>query len=392
MKLLITLVLLVVFSTAPVSSQPKPLSERVANTAMTALWRDPAKGETGKPARWTYEFGVALKGIERVWQRTHDEKYLKFIQQGMDNFVNADGTIRTYKIDDYNLDNIQSGRVVLTLYKQTQQEKYKQAAALLREQLKQQPRTSDGGFWHKKIYPYQMWLDGLYMAEPFYAEYAATFHDEAAFSDIAKQFILMEQHARDPGTGLLYHGWDESRKQRWADPATGHSPNFWDRAMGWYAMALVDTLDYFPAQHPQRAELVAILNRLATAIAKYQDPKSGLWYQVVDKGGEPGNYLEASGSCMFVYALAKGVRQNYLPKTYLSVAQKGYQGIQHQFVKTDGQGQVNLEGTVGVAGLGGNPYRDGSYQYYIGEKVVTNDPKGIGALLLASSEMENYTN
>jgi len=370
--------------------QTKPLSERVANTAMTAIWRDPARSQAGRPARWTYEFGVVLKGIEKVWRKTHDEKYLKFIQQGMDSFVNEDGTIRTYKLDDYNLDNIQSGRALLTLYKETQQDKYKQAAALLREQLKQQPRTSDGGFWHKKIYPYQMWLDGLYMAEPFYAEYAATFHDDAAFDDIAKQFILMERHARDPKTGLLYHGWDESKQQRWADPATGHSPNFWDRAMGWYAMALVDTLDYFPAKHPQRAELIAILNRLATAIAKYQEPKSGLWYQVLDKGGDNGNYLEASGSCMFVYALAKGVRQNYLAKNYLAVARRGFKGIQEQFVKTDAQGQVNLEGTVGVAGLGGNPYRDGSYQYYLSEKVVTNDPKGIGALLLASSEMELY--
>ncbi len=340
------------------------------------------------PARWTYEFGFVLKGIERVWQNTNEEKYLTFIQQGMDNFVNADGTIRTYKLEDYNLDNILSGRDLLTLYKHTKQEKYKQAAALLREQLKQQPRTSDGGFWHKKIYPYQMWLDGLYMGEPFYAEYAATFHDDAAFADIAKQFSLMERHARDPKTGLLYHGWDESKQQRWADPTTGRSANFWDRAMGWYAMALVDTLDYFPAKHPQRAELLAILNRLATAVAKYQDPKSGVWYQVVDKGGDKGNYLEASGSCMFVYALAKGVRQNYLPKSYLAVARKGYHGILDQFVKTDGQGQVNLEGTVGVAGLGGNPYRDGSYQYYLSEKVVTNDPKGIGALLMATSEME----
>src|SRR5262245_4514624 len=388
MKTIKLVLLLVVCLGATVAGQTKPLSERVANTAMTAIWRDPAKREAGMPPRWTYEFGVVLKGIEKVWRKTHDEKYLKFIQQGMDSFVNADGTIRTYKLEDYNLDNIQSGRALLTLYKETQQDKYKQAAALLREQLKQQPRTSDGGFWHKKISPYQMWLDGLYMGEPFYAEYAATFHDDAAFADIAKQFSLMESHARDPKTGLLYHGWDESKQQRWADPTTGRSPNFWDRAMGWYAMALVDTLDYFPAQHPQRAELVTILNRLATAIAKYQDPKSGVWYQVVDKGGEKGNYLEASGSCMFVYALAKGVRQNILPKTYLAVARKGYQGILEQFVKTDAQGQVNLEGTVGVAGLGGTPYRDGSYQYYVSEKVVTNDPKGIGALLMASTEME----
>jgi unsaturated rhamnogalacturonyl hydrolase len=233
-----------------------------------------------------------------------------------------------------------------------------------------------------------MWLDGLYMGEPFYAEYAVTFNEPAAFDDIAKQFILMERHSRDDKTGLLYHGWDESKQQRWANPQTGRSPNFWGRAMGWYAMALVDTLDYFPEKHKQRAELVAILNRLAQAVAKYQEPRSGLWYQVLDKGTAKGNYLESSAACMFVYALAKGVRDGHLPDSYMQVARNGYSGILREFVKTDAHGQLNLEGTVNVGGLGGNPYRDGSYEYYLSENVVTNDPKGIGALLLAATEME----
>src|SRR6267142_4041922 len=336
--------------------QTAPMSERMANTAMNTLWRDATKNESGTPSKWTYDHGVVLKGIEGVWHATGDRKYFDYIKQSMDHYVNADGTIRTYNLDDYNLDNINNGRILLLLYKVTRQEKYMKAAALLRKQLETQPRTSDGGFWHKKIYPSQMWLDGLYMAEPFYAEYAAAFHEESAFDDIAKQFILMELHSRDPRTGLLYHGWDESKKQRWADPANGHSPNFWGRAMGWYAMALVDTLDSFPQDHPQRAELIAMLNRLAKAVEKYQEPRSGLWYQVLDKGQEKGNYLEASASCMFVYALAKGVRNGYLPSAYLGVAQKGYKGIVDRFVTTDASGQVNLEGTVSVAGLGGNPY------------------------------------
>jgi len=259
---------------------------------------------------------------------------------------------------------------------------------LLRQQIKTHPRTSEGGFWHKRIYPSQMWLDGLYMAEPFYAEYAATFNETKPFDDIARQFILMERHSRDDNTGLLYHGWDESKKQRWANPETGRSPNFWARAMGWYAMALVDTLDHFPQQHPQRAELIAILNRLAVAISKYQERGSGLWYQVLDKADAKGNYLESSAACMFVYALAKGVRKRYLPATYLRVAESGYRGIVKEFLRTDANGQLNLEGTVSVGGLGGNPYRDGSYEYYLSEKVVTNDPKGVGALLLAATEME----
>jgi len=386
-QILFVFVLLILSSTRSAAQQPN-LSEQIATTAMNSLWRDSSRNENGEPSRWSYEQGVVLKGIEGLWLSTGDGRYFTFIQKEMDNFVNADGTIRTYKAEDFNLDNINSGKMLLLLYKVTGQDKYRKAAVLLREQLKNHPRTSDGGFWHKKIYPNQMWLDGLYMAEPFYAEYAATFHEQSAFDDIAKQFILMESHARDPKSGLLYHGWDESKQQRWADPATGHSPNFWNRAMGWYAMALVDTLDYFPRTHPQRAELIAILNRLAIAVAKYQDSKTGLWYEVVDKGSEKGNYLEASGSSMFVYALAKGVRDGYLPVSYLSVAKRGYSGLTSEFIKTDANGQTNLDGTVSVAGLGGNPYRDGSYQYYLSEKVVRNDPKGIGAFLMASNEMD----
>ena len=370
------------------AGQTKSLSLRMADSVMTRR-PDSLVNETGKPEKWAYEQGVLLKGIERAWDSTGDDRYFKYIQQGMDHFVAADGTIRTYKLEDYSLDNVLPGRLLLLLYRVTKQEKYRKAATLLRAQLRTQPRTSEGGFWHKKIYPEQMWLDGLYMGEPFYAEYAATFHEDADFEDIARQFTLMELHARDAKTGLLYHGWDESRQQRWADPATGHSPNFWGRALGWYAMALVDTLDYFPKDHPKRAALLAILRRLAAAIEKYQEPKSGLWYQVLDKGRAQGNYFESSASCMFVYALAKGVRQGYLPAAYLKVARKGYQGIVNRFVETDANGQVNLKGTVSVAGLGGNPYRDGSYQYYLSEKVVTNDPKGVGAFLLASSEMEH---
>jgi unsaturated rhamnogalacturonyl hydrolase len=368
-------------------AQSRSWSERMAATAMTR-WPNSWETDPAKTEKWSYEQGVLLKGMEYVWLNTADGKYFNFIQHSIDRFVNDAGTIKTYKLDDYNIDNINEGKLLLTLYRVTEKEKYKKAADLLREQLRTQPRTHEGGFWHKKIYPYQMWLDGLYMGEPFYAEYAATFHEDAAFDDIARQFIWIEAHARDPKTGLLYHGWDESKQQRWANPQTGLSPNFWARAIGWYAMALVDTLDYFPQNHPQRAELIAILKRLAPAIAKYQEPKFGLWYQVLDKGTEKGNYFEASAACMFVYALAKGVRHGYLPEQYLAVAEKGFQGILDRFIKTDANGQVNLEGTVGGAGLGGNPYRDGSYQYYISEKIVTNDPKGIGSFLMASSEIE----
>src|SRR3989449_4513036 len=379
--------LLLLTGMVPAQAQSRPLSQSMAHTVMT-LWKDSVGTETGKAEKWNYEQGVVLKGMQAVWYSTGEGRYFKYIQHNMDRFVSDDGNIKTYKLEDYNIDNVLNGRILLLLYKVTGQDKYRKAAALLREQLKTQSRTADGGFWHKKIYPQQMWLDGLYMGEPFYAEYAETFHEDADFDDIATQFMLMEGHARDPQTGLLYHAWDQTRQQRWANPRTGQSPNFWGRAVGWYAMALVDTLDYFPKDHPKREMLIAIMKRLAIAIGKYQDSKSGLWYEVLDKSGAPGNYLEASASCMFVYALAKGVREGYLPNSYLKTAQKAYQGITDHFIEAEANGEVNLKGPVSVGGLGGTPYRDGSYEYYLSEKVLTNDPKGIGTFLLASNEIE----
>lgn len=364
-------------------AQEQPWSVRMAATAMKRL------PDTAKAFRWTYERAVVLNGMESVWRQTGNGDYFKYVQHTIDRFVANDGTLSGgYSRDVYTLDNLLPGRSVLTMYNVIGGEKYYKAAKTLRDQLNEQPRTASGGFWHKKTYPDQMWLDGLYMGDTFYSKYAATFGETADFDDIAKQFILMESHARDPKTGLIYHGWDESKKQKWADPKTGLSPNFWGRAMGWYAMAVVDVLDDFPANHPKRPELIAILNRLAAAVQKYQDPKSGVWWQILDQGGREGNYLEASVSCMFVYALAKGVREGYLPASYQAVAEKGFQGIIKQFITIDPDGLPSLHGTVSVGGLGGNPYRDGSYQYYLSEKVVTNDMKGVGAFILAAVEME----
>jgi unsaturated rhamnogalacturonyl hydrolase len=361
------------------------LGAQLALTAMD-IWKDSFSIDR-KPAKWTYDQGVILKGIEGVWNNTGDGEFFRSIQHAMDFYIDKGGNIKTYKQDEFNIDNINNGRILLLLYKVTNDEKYWKAAEHLREQLSNQPRTSEGGFWHKKIYPSQMWLDGLYMSEPFYAEYAAFTHDDTAFNDIAQQFVLMEEHSRDQKTGLLYHGWDESRQQKWADPGTGHSPNFWGRAMGWYGMALVDVLDYFPNDHPKRKELLAILNRYAVAIAKVQDQRTGLWWDILNMPGKDKNYPEASASSMFVYTLAKGVRMGYLRASYSSVANKGYKGLVKTFIKTE-NGTTNLYGTVSVSGLGGNPYRDGSYNYYVSEKVVKNDPKGIGAFILASNEIE----
>jgi len=340
-------------------------------------------------ARWHYEHGFLLKSIERVWRKTGQAKYGRFIRAFIDAFVEPDGAIRAYRVEEYNLDQINAGRMLFPVYRETGDARYKKAIDLLRSQLKGQPRTPSGGFWHKQIYPNQMWLDGIYMASPFYAEFAASFNELAGFDDVVHQIRLIEEHTRDPRTGLMYHAWDESKQQRWADPATGRSPHVWGRAMGWYAMALVDVLDYWPADHASRSDIIASLERLARAVTNIQEPSSGVWYQVLDQGRRAGNYLEASASCMFVYALAKAVRKGYLPDDYLAVARRGYHGILTRFIALDDAGAVNLTGICGVAGLGGNPYRDGSYQYYIGEPVVTNDLKGVAAFILAAAEIED---
>ena len=366
-------------------SQEKPLSQQVAATVLK-IWPDTVP--IGSQTKWSYDMGVVLKGFEGIWMNTGDISYFNSIQKKIDFFVKDDGSIRNYELDEYNLDHVNNGKLVLLLYRVLGREKYKKAADLLRSQLKTHPRTKEGGFWHKKIYTNQMWLDGLYMGGPFYAEYAMLF-EGSAFDDVANQFIWMEKHARDVKTGLLYHAWDESKEQKWANKETGTSPHFWARAMGWYADALVDALDYFPADHPKRHSLIDILNRLVNAIEKQQDKSTGLWYDVMNYNG-PGkekNYFEASASCQFTYAIAKGVRKGYLPTSKIAIAKKGYDGIIKRFIKVE-NGQTNLYGTVKVSGLGGTPYRDGSFEYYMSEPVIVNDPKGVGAFLLASTEME----
>jgi unsaturated rhamnogalacturonyl hydrolase len=337
--------------------------------------------------RWHYEPGVALLALKQMWLKTAKQEIYEYIKRNVDEFVGPDGCIRTYRLEEYNLDQINEGKLLFFLYETTGDERYKQAATLLREQLRTHPRTKEGGFWHKQIYPYQMWLDGIYMASPFYAEFASRFDEPEGFDDVAHQIILMEEHARNPESGLLYHAWDESRSQKWADPETGCSPNFWGRAMGWYAMAIVDVLDYLPVDHARRAKIIAIFQATMNAVAQVQDPITGVWYQVLDQGDRPGNYPESSASCMFVYAMAKGVRNGYLGEEYLAVARRGYDGILTEFVTVDDQGLVNLNGICAVAGLGGKPYRDGSFEYYIGEPVIANEYKGIGPFIMASVEM-----
>ena len=370
------------------SQSPTPYSQRMADAFLT--WHpDSILIGSRKTARWDYKQGLMLKALERVWQRTGEAKYFTYVKHALDQFVRSDGSIRTYQAEDYNLDNLTTGRALLLAQTSApDQTKYAQAAKLLRRQLDGQPRTQAGGFWHKKICSNQMWLDGLYMAAPFYAEYSQVLNQPAGFDDVTKQFALVEKNLVDPKTGLLYHGYDESRTQAWANKTTGQSPNFWDRGIGWYSMALVDVLDYFPANHPQRPALLRALQRLAPVLARYQNPKTGTWSLVMNQESRAGNYAEASGSSMFVCALAKGARLGYLDKKYALVAQKGYAGLLKTFVATEPGGALAFNGTVSVGGLGGQPYRDGSYAYYLSEPLRKNDLKGVGPFILASIEME----
>ncbi len=337
-------------------------------------------------ARWHYEPGVALSAIKEVYLKTQDRRYFDYIKRNMDEFIQPDGSIKTYFLDDYNLDQINQGKTLFFLYEATGSDAYKKAAYLLRKQLQTHPRTSEGAFWHKLKYPHQIWLDGVYMAGPFYAEFAKTFDEPAGFDDVANHILVAAKHTRDEKTGLMVHAWDESRNQIWADPETGKSPNFWGRAYGWYMMAIVDVLDFLPADHPQRDAIIQVFERSAKSWADVQDSETGVWWQVLDRGDLPGNYLESSASCMTVYAIAKAVRKGYLADSYLAVAQKGYQGILGRFIDVDPHGLAHLHWICSVAGL--DRYRNGTIEYYLKENVVTNDYKGVGPFIMASLEME----
>ncbi|HUI29591.1 MAG TPA: glycoside hydrolase family 88 protein [Candidatus Acidoferrales bacterium] len=347
---------------------------------------------------WNYPQGLILYAIWNVWLETHDQKYFDYVKESVAFYLPDTSGIKTYVQDDFRLDDILMGRVILDLYKLSGEAKYKKAAAILREQLTRQPRTPEGGFWHKKIYPNQMWLDGLYMSEPFYAQYAKMFNEPDDFDDIARQFVLMAEHALDPASGLMYHGWDFAKKEKWSNSQTGDSPCFWGRSIGWYMMGLADALDYFPVDHPQRQKLISIFRDLCTSVLKYQDKKTHLWYQIVDRPGSSGNFLESSASAMFAYSFAKGAKEKYLDHEFSDIAARTFDGLVNYSVKikqitidsaSAPQFEFILENTSGTVGLGGNPYRDGSYEYYVGVPKEENDFRGVGPFILAALQIES---
>lgn len=338
--------------------------------------------------KWDYCHGLELQAMLDVYDRYGNDEIYNYALAYADTMILEDGSIKTYKLHEYNIDRLNSGKFLFRIYEQSKDDKYKKALDLLRSQLDTHPRNADGGFWHKKIYPHQMWLDGIYMGAPFYAEYAFRNNRPQDYKDIVNQFVTVARHTYDPSNGLYRHACDVSKQEKWADKTTGQSAHSWGRAMGWYAMAFVDVLDFMPEHEAGRDTMMVIFNNVVEQIKRLQDKKTGLWYQVLDRSGDEGNYLESSVSTMFVYTLFKAVRMGYIDKSYLKVAEKGYKGILKNFIEVDDKGLVTITKACAVAGLGGKNYRMGDYDYYINEKIRDNDPKAVGPFIMASLEWE----
>ncbi len=337
---------------------------------------------------WSYEQGVMLEGMMKMYNYTGDKLYKDFVIDNLELYIEEDGKIKTYPYHAFNLDKIKPGRALLFAYNETKDKKFKIAADTLMKQIQNQPRTLSGGFWHKKRYPFQMWLDGLFMAEPFYADYSGQFNQPENFRDIINQFILSYEKTVDPETGLLYHAWNENKEQRWADKETGQSPHVWGRAMGWYVMAIVEVLDFIPDDEPGREKLIEILGNVLEAVSNYRDKKSSLWFQIIDMPEREGNYLESSCAAMFVYAMAKGANKGYLDNKFIEIAKKSFDSILKYHVEIEKNGYINYLNTCSGAGLGGDPYRDGSFEYYISVPTKKNDQKGYGPFLYSAIELE----
>jgi unsaturated rhamnogalacturonyl hydrolase len=371
---------------------PVQWSERLAASEVDRRGESLDYAPAGK-ATWNYTSGFFAYALHELGGSARDERFREYGDRIVDSFVTPEGAIRTYDASEYNLDLITPGRVILAQFEGTGDPRFRAAINALRRQLAGQPRTPDGGFWHKRIYPDQMWLDGLYMAGPFYARFGAATGDSEARGDAAAQLILADRHLYDAATGLYFHAWDAKRVQPWANPATGCSPSFWGRSIGWFAMAAVDELDNLPPAAPSTKSVAAILDRVANGIVRWQDTKSGTWWQVVDQGNRGGNYLESSASSMFVYALAKGVNTGRLPRELFGpAAARGYAGLVHEFIRTGPGGIVDFTHCCAVAGLNNRNsagrVRDGSFGYYVSEPVVDNDLKAVSAFILAGLEVQ----
>ena len=356
------------------------------STPQAPVWNI-EKIKSGKPSTWNYIDGCMIKAILELYNITKEERYFKFADDFIDYFVRDDGSIESYDPKEYNIDNVNAGKTLFELYKLTGKDKYRKAIETIYSQVKTQPRTKEGNFWHKAIYPNQVWLDGMYMGQPFYMQYEVEYNNCENCMDSYNQFMNVYKIMRDPKTGLFYHGYDSSKEIFWADKQTGLSKNFWLRALGWFAMALTDTIDIMPeTMTEQKKTLAGIYKDLIDSMLKFQH-ESGMWYQVVNMGDRPENYLEASGSAIFAYAIMKSVRMGILDESYYKYGKKALDGICEKYI-SEKDGQLQMDGICLVAGLGpaDNPRRDGTFEYYMSEPVVQNDAKGVAPLVLAYIE------
>ena len=345
------------------------------------------KIKQGGKSSWNYIDGCMIKAVLELYHIKKDPEYLKFADEFIDYFVREDGSVQSYDPLEYNLDNVNAGKTLFDLYELTDKEKYRKAIDTVYSQLKGQPRTSEGNFWHKKIYPNQVWLDGLYMAQPFYMQYELTYNDGKNCRDSYEQFVNVYRNMRDLRNGLYYHAYDASREAFWCDKVTGLSDNFWLRALGWYAMALIDTVEIMPdSLAPERDELSRIYRELIDSMLPYQDEKTGMWYQVVNRGRISPNYLETSGSAIFAYAIMKSVRLGLLEPSFFSYGRKAFDGICEKYL-SEKDGELQLGGICLVAGLGNKEMREGTFDYYMREPIVQNDAKGVAPLILAYTEV-----
>lgn len=383
---LITCLLLIPFLQVSAQKSNMPLYEQVAQSEMKRfpeLWQL----DHGKRLYFAYSQGLGALAFYKLYEKTKNEVYFNYVEMWMDSLIDNKGEIYLYKPEDFHLDFINPGKLLFPLYEKTKKAKYALAIEKLMDQLKKQPRTPDGLFWHKDIYPNQVWLDGLYMASPFLTAYAKYKNEPKYYDEALNQILGAAKHLYDPKTGLYYHAWDAAKVQPWANPVTGQSPSFWGRSIGWWFMALVDVLDDLPNDNPRREDVLKIIRDLAEVLPRYQDDE-GLFWQVLDRPKVAKNYQEASVNSMFLYAFAKAVNRGYIAPEYRKVADGILSGLQKKLLLKDKDGSWNLHQCNAVAGLGGSGNRDGSFDYYVNERIRSNDIKATAPLIMGLMQMD----
>lgn len=390
------LILTALFAVAAYGQEPYSIrmirSEMQRNPDATYL--DGRNGER----KWNYTTGLELKSFLDASKRYELPEVVEYVRAWADTMATEKGEVYKYKKSNYNVDHICPARIYFDLHDMygDQDKRYRRVTRKIREQIDSQPRTQSGEFWHKQIYPHQVWLDGFYMALPFYAEYTRRYgpkeQKDSLFADIVHQFTAGAENTFDPATGLFRHAWDESKSMFWCDPQTGLSAHAWGRATGWYAIALVEVLDYLPEDHPGHAVLVEQLNYFLQVLPKWADPETGMWYQVLDCPEREGNYQEATCSIMFIYAFLKGLRMGYIDRAHEDYILGLYPKFIDRFIRENPDGTISMTDCCAVGGLGGKQMRKGDFDYYLSEPIIENDCKGVGPFIWASLEWEARNN